>query len=127
MAGGLRDPAPNTRAARYYLLRRFCRFLAAGRPGTFVPGESLRPRRLQALAGTRTETGLVALLQCGPGDELGVVAVSPRTFTITRTLIPAGSCLGGETISLAPAARRRCSRNSTTGAGRWPRPAGTPS
>ena len=37
--------APNTRAARYYLLRRFCRFLAARRPGTFVPGESLRPRR----------------------------------------------------------------------------------
>ena len=37
--------APNTRAARYYLLRRFCRFLATRRPGTFVPGESLRPRR----------------------------------------------------------------------------------
>ena len=37
--------APNTRAARYCLLRRFCRFLAARRPGTFVPGESLRPRR----------------------------------------------------------------------------------
>lgn len=37
--------APNTRRARYYLLRRFCRFLAARRPGTFVPGESLRPRR----------------------------------------------------------------------------------
>ena len=30
--------APNTRRARYYLLRRFCRFLAARRPGTFVPG-----------------------------------------------------------------------------------------
>ncbi len=36
---------PNTRCARYYLLRRFCRFLAKRRPGTFVPGESLRPRR----------------------------------------------------------------------------------
>jgi hypothetical protein len=35
---------PNTRRARYYLLRRFCRFLAKRRPGTFVPGESLRPR-----------------------------------------------------------------------------------
>ena len=35
---------PNTRCARYYLLRRFCRFLAKGRPDTFVPGESLRPR-----------------------------------------------------------------------------------
>ena len=37
--------APNTRRARYYLLRRFCRFLAARCPGTFAPGESLRPRR----------------------------------------------------------------------------------
>jgi integrase/recombinase XerD len=35
---------PNTRRSRYYLLRRFCRFLAKRRPGTFVPGESLRPR-----------------------------------------------------------------------------------
>ena len=35
---------PNTRRARYHLLRRFCRFLAKHRPGTFVPGESLRPR-----------------------------------------------------------------------------------
>ena len=35
---------PNTRRARYYLLRRFCHFLAKRRPGTFVPGESLRPR-----------------------------------------------------------------------------------
>jgi len=36
---------PNTRLARFYLLRRFCRFLAKRRPGTFIPGESLRPRR----------------------------------------------------------------------------------
>jgi integrase len=35
---------PNTRRSRYYLLRRFCHFLAKRRPGTFVPGESLRPR-----------------------------------------------------------------------------------
>ena len=35
---------PNTRCARYYLLRRFCRFLAKRRPGTFIPGERLRPR-----------------------------------------------------------------------------------
>lgn len=35
---------PNTRRARYYLLRRFCRFLAKCHPDTFVPGESLRPR-----------------------------------------------------------------------------------
>jgi len=35
---------PNTRCARFHLLRRFCRFLAKRRPGTFVPGESLRPR-----------------------------------------------------------------------------------
>ena len=59
--------------------------------------------RYQPLAGTQTETELVAFLQCGPGHELSVVAVSPRTFTITRTLIRLGSCLGGETISLAPA------------------------
>jgi hypothetical protein len=59
--------------------------------------------RYQALAGTQTETGLDALLQCGPGHELSVVAISPRTFTVARTLIRLGSCLGGETISLAPA------------------------
>lgn len=35
---------PNTRRSRYYLLRRFCRFLAKRRPDTFVPGERLRPR-----------------------------------------------------------------------------------
>ena len=35
---------PNTRCSRYYLLRRFCRFLAKRHRGTFVPGESLRPR-----------------------------------------------------------------------------------
>ncbi len=35
---------PNTRRSRYYVLRRFCRFLAKRRPGTFVPGEALRPR-----------------------------------------------------------------------------------
>jgi integrase len=35
---------PNTRRARYYVLRRFCRFVAKRRPDTFVPGESLRPR-----------------------------------------------------------------------------------
>ena len=42
---GCATRAPNTRRARYYLLRRFCRFLATRRPATFVPGESLRPRR----------------------------------------------------------------------------------
>jgi integrase len=35
---------PNTRRARYYLLRRVCRFLAKRRSDTFIPGESLRPR-----------------------------------------------------------------------------------
>ena len=35
---------PNTRRARYYLLRRVCRFLAKRRPATFIPGASLRPR-----------------------------------------------------------------------------------
>jgi len=57
--------------------------------------------RYQALAGTETE--LDALLQCGPGHQLSAVAVSPRTFAVTRTLIRLGSCLGGETLSLAPA------------------------
>jgi hypothetical protein len=57
--------------------------------------------RYQGLAGTETE--LDALLQCGPGHELSVVAISPRTFTVTKTLIRLGSCLGGDTISLAPA------------------------
>jgi hypothetical protein len=59
--------------------------------------------RYQGLAGTPTGTELDALLQCGPGHQLSVVAVSPRTFTVTKTLIPPGSCLGGQTISLAPA------------------------
>ena len=39
---------PNTRLARYHLLRRFCLFLAKRRPETFIPGESLRPRRRPA-------------------------------------------------------------------------------
>jgi WD40-like Beta Propeller Repeat len=55
----------------------------------------------QWLAGTGTE--LDAMLQCGPGHQLSVVAISPRTFTVTRTLIRLGSCLGGVTISLARA------------------------
>ena len=29
---------PNTRLARFHLLRRFCRFLAKRRPETFIPG-----------------------------------------------------------------------------------------
>ena len=39
---------PNTRLARYHVLRRFCRFLAKRYPETFIPGESLRPRRRPA-------------------------------------------------------------------------------
>jgi integrase/recombinase XerD len=39
---------PNTQCARYHLLRRFSRFLAKRRPETFIPGESLRPRRRPA-------------------------------------------------------------------------------
>lgn len=39
---------PNTRLARYHLLRRFCRFIARRRPDTFIPGEPLRPRRRPA-------------------------------------------------------------------------------
>jgi len=55
----------------------------------------------QWLAGTETE--LDVMLQCGPGHALSIVAISPRTFTVTRTLIRLGSCLGGATISLARA------------------------
>ena len=36
---------PNTRRGRYFLLRRFCLFLVAHRPDTFVPSPSLCPRR----------------------------------------------------------------------------------
>jgi integrase len=39
---------PNTRLARYHLLRRLCRFLSKRYPQTFIPGESLRPRRRPA-------------------------------------------------------------------------------
>jgi integrase len=39
---------PNTMHGRYCLLRRFCRFLATHRPGTFIPGETLRPRQRPA-------------------------------------------------------------------------------
>lgn len=57
--------------------------------------------RYQALTGTETE--LDALLQCGHGHELSIVAISPRTFTVTRTLIRLGSCLSGVAVSLASA------------------------
>jgi integrase/recombinase XerD len=36
---------PNTQYGRYHVLRRVCRFLLQRRPGTFIPGESMRPRR----------------------------------------------------------------------------------
>jgi integrase/recombinase XerD len=36
---------PSTQLRRYHLLRRFCRFLARRRTGTFIPGASLRSRR----------------------------------------------------------------------------------
>jgi len=35
---------PNTRRARYHLLRRFCRFMAKRHSGIFIPGDALRPR-----------------------------------------------------------------------------------
>ncbi len=41
---------PNTLLSRYYLLRRFCRFVSRQQPDTFIPGESLRPRRRPAAA-----------------------------------------------------------------------------
>lgn len=61
------------------------------------------PRGCQYQWLTGTETELDAMLQCGPGHELSIVAISPRTFTVTRTLIRLGSCLGGAGISLARA------------------------
>ena len=77
-----------------------------------LPGAARLP--VSGAGRNQTETGLDALLQCGPGHELSIVAISPRTFTVTRTLIRLGSCLGGETISLAPPTPRRCSRKPTT-------------
>lgn len=70
-----------------------------------VPAFTMRvhapPRncRYQALAGT--ETRLVAALQCGTRRILRLVAVSLRTFTITRTLIRLGPCLASHDLSLA--------------------------
>ena len=55
--------------------------------------------RYQALAGT--ETRLAAVLQCGARHTLSLVAVSTRTFTITRTLIRLGFCLASTDLSLA--------------------------
>ncbi len=54
--------------------------------------------RYQGLAGTETE--LAGLLQCGARDALSVVAISPATFAVTRTLIRLGTCLRGS-ISVA--------------------------
>jgi hypothetical protein len=54
--------------------------------------------RYQGLAGTETE--MTGLLQCGARDALSVVAISPATFAVTRTLIRLGTCLGGS-ISVA--------------------------
>jgi hypothetical protein len=54
--------------------------------------------RYQGLAGTETE--IAGLLQCGARDTLSVVAISPATFAVTRTLIGLGTCLGGS-ISVA--------------------------
>jgi hypothetical protein len=49
--------------------------------------------RYVSLAGTSTE--LFATPDCGARDALSVVALSPRTFTATRTLIRLGTCLYG--------------------------------
>jgi len=54
--------------------------------------------RYGSLAGTSTE--LLATLECGARDALSLVAISPRTFAVTRTLIRLGTCLGGR-ISVA--------------------------
>ncbi|HEY6314763.1 MAG TPA: hypothetical protein VIY52_28730 [Streptosporangiaceae bacterium] len=47
--------------------------------------------RYGSLAGTSTE--LLATLDCGARNALSVVAISPRTFAVTRTLIRLGTCL----------------------------------
>jgi len=84
--------APDTRRARYYLLRRFCRFLAARRPGTSVPGESLRPRRRPPKLPriyTRAEVRAVTRLLLWYRDGENVMATLPLLST----------CLGHACIS----------------------------
>ena len=71
--------APNTRRARYYLLRRFCRFLAARCPGTFVPaaprpgpvGEPGPGRRVTGEPGVIPVPVSVELPRCGWLNALG--------------------------------------------------------
>jgi hypothetical protein len=74
-ASVLRVPSPTTRT---YAAPRGCRY--------------------GSLAGTTAE--LFATLDCRARDALSVVAISPRTFAVTRTLIRLGTCLGGS-ISVA--------------------------
>lgn len=54
----------------------------------------------QTLAGTTSQ--LVAMLQCGRQAALTVVAVSASKLDVTKTLARLGSCLGGQSISVAP-------------------------
>ncbi len=49
--------------------------------------------RYGSLAGTGSD--LFATLDCGAQDALSVVAISPRTFAVTRTLIRLGTCVDG--------------------------------
>lgn len=68
---------------------------------SFITGTHAPPTgcRYQVVAGT--ETRLDALLQCGTRHNLRLVAVSTRTFTITRTLVRLGPCRAGTALSVA--------------------------
>ena len=95
---------PNTRRSRYYLLRRFCRFLAKRHPGTFVPGDRLRPRgrppkpphiyskqevRLLLEGALSLRSAAPHTRRCGPGrwcaldPPIEVSQIAPRA-TLTR-------------------------------------------
>jgi Tol biopolymer transport system component len=50
---------------------------------------------------TTAATGLDGLLECGKRDSLSIVTISPRTFTVTRTVADLGSCVSGNSISAA--------------------------
>jgi hypothetical protein len=54
----------------------------------------------QSLTGTTSQ--LSGMLQCGPRAALSVVAISTSKLDVSTTLARLGSCLGGQTISVAP-------------------------
>jgi hypothetical protein len=50
---------------------------------------------------TAMSAGLVALMDCGTGNDLSIATISPTTFTQTGTVADLGSCLVGLSISAA--------------------------